>query len=113
MQYGRKIVVSLSLLSALLLPLSQAAAVTFYQETRLMASDAEAGDGFGAEVALSSDGTIALVGAPGDDCSAGADCGAAYVFVRSVGGWSERAKLTASDAAANARLGHALALSRL
>jgi hypothetical protein len=105
------IVFSLSLLSCLLLSPRQAAAVTFYQEARLMASDAAAGDGFGAEVALSSDGTLALVGAPGDDCSAGADCGAAYVFVRSVGGWSERAKLTAPDAAANARLGHSIALS--
>jgi hypothetical protein len=105
------LVFSLSLLSCLLLSPRQAVAVTFYQEARLTASDAAAGDGFGAEVALSSDGTIALVGAPGDDCSAGADCGAAYVFVRSEGGWSERAKLTASDAAANAGLGRSVALS--
>jgi hypothetical protein len=111
MQFGRKIVVSLFLFSALLLPASQAAAVSFFQQARLTASDAAAGDSFGAEVALSSDATVALVGAPGDDCAAGADCGAAYVFVRSEAGWSQRAKLTASDAAAGAGLGRSIALS--
>jgi hypothetical protein len=104
-------IVSLSLLGGLLLLSCQASAVTFFEEVRLMASDAAAGDNFGAEVALSSDATVALVGAPGDDCSAGADCGAAYVFVRSEAGWSERAKLTASDAAAGAGLGRSIALS--
>ena len=111
MQFGRKIVVLLFLFSALLLPASQAAAVSFFQQAQLTASDAAAGDNFGASASLSSDVTLALVGAPGDDCSAGADCGAAYVFVRSENGWSEQAKLTASDAAANAGLGQAVALS--
>jgi hypothetical protein len=86
-------------------------AVTFMQEARLTASDAAAGDAFGDEVALSSDGTVALVGASGRDCAGGANCGAGYVFVRSGGGWSQQARLTASDATAGADLGHALALS--
>lgn len=86
-------------------------AVTFAQEARLTASDAAAGDAFGGDVGLSSDGTVALVGAPGRDCAGGADCGAAYVFVRSGGGWSQQALLTASDATAGSELGHAVALS--
>jgi hypothetical protein len=89
----------------------EAAAIQFVQQATLTASDAAAGDAFGSRVSLSSDGTVALVGAPGDDCAAGADCGAAYVFVHTASGWGEQAKLTASDAAANARLGHDVALS--
>jgi DNA-binding beta-propeller fold protein YncE len=53
----------------------------------------EVGKGlFGATVALSSDGSTALVGAPND---AGGN-GAAFVFTRSGGTWSEQAELYAS-----------------
>ncbi len=86
-------------------------AVTFVPESTLTPSDAGAQNAFGGAVALSSDGTVALVGASGDDCAGGADCGAAYVFIRSEGVWTQQAKLTASDAAAGAGLGHAIALS--
>lgn len=105
------VVLSLVLISLAWGGAAPIAAVTFAQEAKLTASDAAAGDSFGSEVALSSDGTVALVGAPGRDCAGGADCGAAYVFVRSEGGWSQQAKLTASDATAGAGLGHSIALS--
>jgi FG-GAP repeat protein len=55
-------------------------------------------DFFGASVALSASGKTALIGATGDDCTAGEECGAAYAFVREGSHWVERQKLTASDA---------------
>ncbi|MBK8914072.1 MAG: thrombospondin type 3 repeat-containing protein [Phycisphaerales bacterium] len=48
------------------------------QQARLEAADAAAGDGFGGSVSL--DGDTALVGAYGDDGSAGVDQGNAFVF---------------------------------
>jgi FG-GAP repeat/IPTL-CTERM motif len=90
---------------------TKAGAVGFVQQVRLTASDAAAGDNFGVRVDLSSNGAVALVSAPGDDCGAGVDCGAGYVFVRSQSGWSQQAKLTASDAEIQANFGHDVALS--
>lgn len=63
-------------------------------ETKLLPSDGEAGDSFGFGVSLSGD--TALVGAAGDDDN-GFNSGSAYVFLRSDAGWSEQAKLIASD----------------
>ncbi|HEX9094372.1 MAG TPA: FG-GAP repeat protein, partial [Coriobacteriia bacterium] len=67
------------------------------QQAKLTASDGAADDQFGESVSLSGD--TAVVGAPSDD-DAGASSGSAYVFTRSAGAWSQKAKLTASDAAA-------------
>jgi len=61
---------------------------------RLMASDGEAFDSFGAGVAVSGDTVV--IGAPFDD-DAGLDTGSAYVFVRSGTTWIEQAKLIGSD----------------
>ncbi|HEX3552005.1 MAG TPA: FG-GAP repeat protein [Thermoanaerobaculia bacterium] len=94
-----------------LLFVRQGAAVDFVQQARLTASDAAAGDGFGGEVALSADGTIALISAAGADCGAGLDCGAAYVFVRTEAGWHQQVKLTASDPTPGSQFGFGLALS--
>ena len=52
-------------------------------------------DFYGWSAAL--DGDVAVVGAP-QDSEAGGSSGAAYVFERSAGGWSQTAKLMASDA---------------
>ncbi|NUQ48097.1 MAG: thrombospondin type 3 repeat-containing protein, partial [Phycisphaerae bacterium] len=79
------------------------------QQTRLSASDAAMLDFFGYSVAV--DGDTALIGVPYDDHAGGADAGAAYVFVRSGGIWTEQAKLTASDAATEDYFGWAVALS--
>ncbi|MDI1478066.1 FG-GAP repeat protein [Polyangium sp. y55x31] len=57
---------------------------------KLVASDAEATDGFGYSVAISGD--IAIVGAPNEDDQA-ENAGAAYVFVREGGAWKEQQKL--------------------
>jgi hypothetical protein len=66
------------------------------ESAKLTASDGTDADGFGQSVAVSGD-TI-VVGAPGANDARGA----AYVFVKPVGGWrdlTESAKLTASGAA--------------
>ncbi len=74
------------------------------QQAELTAADGAANDNFGQSVALS--GTTALVGANGHN-----NAGAAYVFVRSRASWSQQAELTASDGAAGAYFGYAVALS--
>ena len=74
-----------------------------------MTADAGPGALFGSSVAISGD-TI-LVGAPGNDNENGADAGTAYVFEASAGGWSQEARLVASDGAGSDRFGQAVALS--
>jgi hypothetical protein len=81
---------------------------TWTQGPKLHASDGAAGDLFGAMATL--DGDLAVVGAPGDDLGGLGNAGSAYVFERVGGVWSEVAKLTASDASAQARLGRAVGL---
>jgi hypothetical protein len=78
------------------------------QQARLTASDATHADFFGYAVALS--GEMAVLGAVGDD-DAGLSSGAAYVFARTGSSWAERAKLKASDGAADEYFGLAVALS--
>jgi len=78
------------------------------QQVKLTAADAAAGDNFGTSVALSGD--TAVVGAYGDD-DGGTDSGSAYVFVRSGGVWTQQAKLTAADPAADDYFGYSVALS--
>lgn len=86
------------------------------QQAKLTAADAAVGDEFGISVALSGD--TAIVGAHMDD-DAGGDCGSAYVFVRDDQGtpdrsddtWSQQAKLTANDAAAEDFFGTSVGLS--
>ena len=76
------------------------------QQQRLTASDGMAMDGFGCSVSLSSDGGTALVGTYGDD----SEQGAAYIFTRSGGIWSQQQKLTAADGAAGDRFGLSVAV---
>ncbi len=81
------------------------------REAVLTAGDAQAGDHLGTSVALSADGTRALVGAYTDATTGGIPSGGARVFVRAGTSWTEEAALEASDAAANDRLGYSVALS--
>lgn len=75
---------------------------TWSQEAKLTAADAAAEDGFGTAAALT--GTVALLGAPGDD-GAGADAGAAYVFRFNGTAWVQEAKLVAGDASPGDQFG--------
>lgn len=76
---------------------------TWIQEAELKGNDTTAGDAFGLGVCLSDD--FAVVGAPGDNCAAGGDCGSAYVFRRQGTSWVQEDKLVASNAAANDKFG--------
>jgi hypothetical protein len=77
------------------------------QEAKLSALDAASGDMFGYSVAVR--GSDILIGARYDDDD-GTNSGSAYVFHRHGSAWEHSAKLTASDAAAGAAFGTAVAL---
>lgn len=79
------------------------------QQQKLTASDTAASDIFGHSVSLSGDTVI--VGAYQDDNSGGVDAGAAYVFTRSGGVWTQQQKLTASDAATGDNFGFSVSVS--
>ncbi len=77
------------------------------QQAYLKSSNAEAGDGFG--VSASIHGDTIVVGAPGEDSlatgvngdelnNAATSAGAAYVFVRTAGSWTQQAYLKPSNA---------------
>ncbi len=78
------------------------------QQDKLKAGAGAADDLFGFSVGLGDD--VALIGAHLADAGGGANQGAAYVFTRSGGVWSEHQKLSAPDAAANDLFGLSLAL---
>jgi hypothetical protein len=88
------------------------------QQAYLKASNARAGDEFGGSVAL--DGDSLVVGAREEDGSADStvantipvepQTGAAYVFTRSAGVWSQQAYLKASNAERFDRFGHSVAI---
>lgn len=90
-------------------------------EAALAPANAGPGDGFGSSVAIAGDTLI--VGAPGEDSSAtgvhsgaGADntapnSGAAYIFVRSGGVWTQQAYIKASNTDAGDAFGGAVAAS--
>jgi len=79
------------------------------QQAKLTASDGAANDAFGASVCINGD--YATVGAPSDDIGVNTDQGSAYIFVRNGSTWTQQAKLTASDGAANDRFGDAVSIS--
>ena len=85
------------------------------QKAKLLASDGAANDELGISVAV--DGDTIIVGANltnhiDSDGNTVNDSGSAYVFIRdSAGGWSQKAKLTASDAAAQDRYGYSVGVS--
>jgi len=81
---------------------------TWSQQAKLTASDGAASDLFGVSVSLSGD--TAVIGAYGDD-DKGSASGSSYVFFRSGSTWSQQAKLTASDGAADDNFGNYVAVS--
>jgi hypothetical protein len=84
---------------------------TWIEEARLLAGDGAADDQFGVAVAVSADGSRALIGAVGDDTIRGSSGGSARVFVRTGTVWAEEATLLTPDGAAFDRIGFAVALS--
>jgi cysteine-rich repeat protein len=95
---------------------------TWIQQAYVKASNTEADDHFGRSVALSADGSTLAVGASAEDGAAtgvGGDeannaalhAGAAYVFTRSGGTWSQQAYVKASNTGGDDRFGESVALS--
>ncbi|MBL9037663.1 MAG: hypothetical protein JNG84_04010 [Archangium sp.] len=76
------------------------------QGAKLVASDATPGANQGSGVALSADGTTLLLGAENDS----GGTGAAWIFVREAGAWTQRAKLVGADGL-GVRQGYGVALS--
>jgi hypothetical protein len=84
--------------------------VTPVEVAKLLADDGATNDFFGFSVALSGD--TAVIGALRDDNDVnGVDSGSAYVFTRAGANWSQQAKLTAADGAANDTFGGNVAIS--
>ncbi len=78
------------------------------EQAILVPADSAAHDEFGVSVAI--DGNTAIVGSIGNDHSGVEYAGAAYVFVRSGGAWTQQAKLIASNPAEFDFFGYFLAL---
>lgn len=83
--------------------------VHWVQVQRFTGMDTAAGDRFG--VALSLSGGRVLVGASHKSCSAGLECGAAYVFAIDGTAWVQEQKLVAPDASTGDRFGAAVSLT--
>ena len=78
------------------------------QGTKLAGTGAIGGPIFeGSSVALSSDGNTAILGGPNDNAGAGA----AWVFTRSGGVWTQQTKLTGTGAIGTAAQGNGVSLS--
>jgi len=78
---------------------------TWSQQAKLTAADGAPRDSFGSSVALS--GSTGVVGADANSSSTGA----AYVFTRAGGTWTQQIKLTASDGAPGDNFGNSLAIA--
>lgn len=78
------------------------------QQAKLVASEGSESDNFGSSVSLN--GNTSIVGAPQDGPSGAGKAGNAYIFVRSGTSWHQRARISASDGAADDRFGISVAL---
>lgn len=83
---------------------------SWIQQQKLVASDGAANDNFGTFVAISADGTTALISSHYDD-DGGNATGSAYVFVKTGSTWTQQAKLVAADPYALDLFGKGVALS--
>ncbi len=86
---------------------------TWTQQAKLVASDAASADYFGWHVAISSDGSYAIVGANGqeDTGNSNDNHGASYIYVRSGSTWTQQAKIQSSDTAAGDKFGWRVAIN--
>jgi len=80
---------------------------TWLLETKLLASDGDSLDKFGASVSI--DGDYLITGAPGDDDN-GNHSGSAYIFKCDDASWTEKTKLLASDGAEEDWFGYSVSI---
>ncbi|MFT4922328.1 MAG: hypothetical protein ACI8XM_001542, partial [Haloarculaceae archaeon] len=81
------------------------------QQATLTSDDGSELDNFGRSVAVSGDGSIALLGARGDDEPNGDEGGSAYIFERTGDGWEQRSKIAAKNGTPSANFGRTVAQS--
>ena len=82
------------------------------QEARLGPSDGERSDNFGSAVSVSTDGSTALVGAPGKNVGEDLNQGRAYIYTRGAdGAWTEEEKLDAADGDHDDHFGASVSMS--
>ena len=81
------------------------------QQQQVTSADGAAFDRFGWSLSISSDGKKMVVGAPYHKVSGKSEQGAAYVFVRNGGQWTQQQKLTASDGSVGDRFGCSVSMS--
>lgn len=81
------------------------------QSRKIVANDGDTTDGFGVSLAISSDGSTTIIGAPGDEDPNGDGTGSAYVFSNDGGSWTQEAKLAAEDGNSSAAFGTSVAVS--
>ncbi|MCB1209737.1 MAG: hypothetical protein KDK97_10440, partial [Verrucomicrobiales bacterium] len=82
---------------------------TWSLQTQIIPDDVGAGDFFGSSVSLSGD-TLAI-GSPSNDATAVGDAGAAYVWVRSAGIWTQQSKLIAPTPQVGAEFGTTISIN--
>ncbi len=82
---------------------------TWVREQKLRAFVQAAGNLFGSSVAVSGD--VAVMGAPGEDCAAGTDCGAAYVYRFNGSWWEQEQKLASLEPMRNDLFGGSVAVN--
>ena len=80
---------------------------TWSEEAKIQASDIAAGDFFGYNVDINSDGTKIVVGSSNSD-TGGSLAGAAYVYTYSSGSWGSEQKIQASDKRLNNEFGNSV-----
>ena len=96
--------------------------VAWAEESYIKASNTGASDNFGFSVALSNDGNTLAVGASGEASdtlgvnstaneTGGTDTGAAYVYLRDTGTWTQKSYLKATNTGTGDKFGHWIAIS--
>ncbi len=83
----------------------------FPRFTYIKPSDPQTGATFGRTAALSGDGNVLVVAAPGRDVPSAANLGAVYVFTRENNAWKQARRLIPPVVQANARYGDRVAVS--
>jgi hypothetical protein len=82
------------------------------QQAKVAPNNGSRYDQFGSSIALSGDGTTAIIGAHNDDNQGVKKAGAAYVFVEEDGEWQEQVKLLPENPNTREFFGRATAISR-
>jgi uncharacterized protein (TIGR03437 family) len=82
---------------------------SWMQTAQLFANDGAAGEEFGRSVAISGDSIV--ISAHRKNINGNREQGAAYIFVRSGGTWTQQLRLVASDGAASDHFGYSVSIS--